>query len=175
MRYAIGNKSPQLRGNNFIAPNAVVIGDVVMENNANVWWGVTIRGDNSTITLGENVNVQDGSVLHTDEGVLLTLEKNVSIGHMVMLHGCHVGEGSLIGIKAVVLNNAVIGRDCLIGAGALIAEGKTIPDRSLVLGAPGRVVRQLTDDEVTMLRWIASHYVENAARYQRDLVLLNDA
>lgn len=170
MIYRLGNTSPQLKGNNYIAPNAAVIGDVVLEKNANVWWGVTIRGDNNTITLGENVNIQDGAVLHTDEGVRLTLEKDVSVGHMVMLHGCTVREGSLIGIKAVILNNAVIGRECLIGAGALIAEGKVIPDRSLVLGAPGRVVRQLTDDEVRMIRGISLHYVDNAERYRRELV-----
>ena len=170
MIYRLGNISPQLKGNNYIAPNAVIIGDVVLEKNANVWWGVTIRGDNNTITLGENVNVQDGAVLHTDEGVRLTLEKDVSVGHMVMLHGCTVKEGSLIGIKAVILNNAVIGRECLIGAGALIAEGKVIPDRSLVLGAPGRIVRQLTDAEVGMIRGISQHYVDNAARYRDELV-----
>jgi carbonic anhydrase/acetyltransferase-like protein (isoleucine patch superfamily) len=158
MIYRLGTTAPQLRGNNYIAPNAAVIGDVVMEKNANVWWGVTIRGDNNTITLGENVNIQDGAVLHTDDGVTLHLEKDVSVGHMAMLHGCTVKEGSLIGIRAVVLNNAVIGRECLIGA-----------DRSLVLGAPGRVVRQLTDDEVKMLRWIAQHYVENAERYRDTL------
>ncbi len=169
MIYALGTKTPQLLGNNYIAPNAVVIGDVVLGKNANVWWGATIRGDNDTITLGENVNIQDGSVLHTDHGVKLTLANNVSIGHLVMLHGCTVGEGSLIGIKAVVLNNAVIGRDCLIGANALIPEGKVIPDRSLVVGSPGRVVRTLTDDEVAMVRGIAKHYADNAARYQAEL------
>ena len=169
MIYALGNKKPVLHGNNYIAPNATVIGDVVIGKNANVWWNVVIRGDNDTITIGENVNIQDGSVLHTDEGVALTLEKDVSVGHMVMLHGCTVREGSLIGIKAVVLNHAVIGRDCLIGANSLIPEGKVIPDRSLVVGSPGRVVRQLSDEEVAGVRWIASHYVENAARYLKDL------
>ena len=172
MLYALGNKSPQLHGNNYVAHNAVVLGDVVLEKNVNIWWGVTIRGDNSIITLGENVNVQDGSVLHTDEGVALTLEKNVSVGHLAMLHGCTVREGSLIGIGAVVLNNAVIGRDCLIGAGALVAEGKVIPDRSLVLGSPGRVVRRLSDDEVKMIHWIPLHYIENAERYQRELIVV---
>ncbi len=172
MLYALGNKSPQLRGNNYVAHNAAVIGDVVLDKNANVWWGVTIRGDNNTITLGENVNIQDGSVLHTDEGIALTLGKNVSVGHMVMLHGCTVREGSLIGINAVILNNAVIGRDCLIGAGALIAEGKTIPDRSLVLGAPGRVIRQLSENEIKMIHWIPQHYVENAERYRRELMAI---
>jgi carbonic anhydrase/acetyltransferase-like protein (isoleucine patch superfamily) len=169
MIYRLGNASPILKGNNYVAPNAAVIGDVVLEQNANVWWGVTIRGDNNTITLGENVNIQDGAVLHTDDGVTLHLEKDVSVGHMAMLHGCTVKEGSLIGIRAVVLNNAVIGRECLIGAGTLISEGKVIPDRSLVLGAPGRVVRQLSDDEVKMIRWIAQHYVETAERYRDTL------
>ena len=169
MIYRLGKTSPQLKGNNYVAPTAAVIGDVVMEANANVWWGVTIRGDNNAITLGENVNIQDGAVLHTDDGVTLHLEKDVSVGHMAMLHGCTVKEGSLIGIRAVVLNNAVIGRECLIGAGTLISEGKVIPDRSLVLGAPGRVVRQLSDDEVKMIRWIAQHYVENAERYRDTL------
>jgi carbonic anhydrase/acetyltransferase-like protein (isoleucine patch superfamily) len=169
MIYRLGTTAPQLKGNNYIAPNAAVIGDVVMEMNVNVWWGVTIRGDNNTITLGENVNIQDGAVLHTDEGIMLNLEKDVSVGHMAMLHGCTVKEGSLIGIRAVVLNNAVIGRECLISAGALISEGKVIPDRSLVVGAPGKVVRQLTDQEVKMIRWIAQHYVENAERYRYTL------
>ena len=169
MIYKLGDKVPQLAGNNYVAPNAAVIGDVVLGVNANVWWNVTIRGDNNTITLGDNVNIQDGSVLHTDEGVRLTLERDVSVGHMAMLHGCTVKEGSLIGIKAVVLNHAVIGRECLIGANTLIAEGKVIPDRSLVVGSPGRVLRQLTDDEVKNIRWIASHYVDNAARYRQAL------
>ena len=170
MIYALGEKTPQLKGNNYIAPNAVVIGDVIIEKNASVWWNVTIRGDNHTITLGENVNIQDGSVLHTDEGIALILERNVSVGHMAMLHGCTVREGSLIGIKAVVLNGAVIGRDCLIGANSLIPEGKVIPDRSLVVGSPGRVVRQLTDSEIARLRGIAQHYVDNAVRYKESLV-----
>ena len=175
MIHTLGNLTPQLLGSNYIAANATVIGDVVLGNNASVWWNVVIRGDNDRITLGENVNIQDGSVLHTDEGVPLTLEKDVSVGHMAMLHGCTVKEGSLIGIKAVVLNRAVIGRECLIGANALIAEGKVIPDRSLVIGAPGRVVRQLSDDEVKMMRGIARHYVENASRYLRELRELNPA
>ena len=169
MIYSLGDRVPVLKGNNYVAPNATVIGSVVMEKNANVWWNVTIRGDSDVITLGENVNVQDGSVLHTDEGVKLTLEKDVSVGHMVMLHGCTVKEGSLIGIKAVVLNNAVIGKECLIGANSLIPEGKVIPDRSLVVGSPGRVVRTLSDEEVKMIRWISQHYVENGARYRAEL------
>ncbi len=169
MIYSLGGVSPQLEGNNYVASNAIVVGNVILRRNANVWWNVVIRGDNDCITLGENVNIQDGSVLHTDEGVPLLLESDVSVGHMAMLHGCTIREGSLIGIKAVVLNHAVIGRECLIGANSLIPEGKVIPDRSLVVGSPGRVVRQLNDSEVKMIRWIAGHYVENAARYLRDL------
>ncbi|HEX4857486.1 MAG TPA: gamma carbonic anhydrase family protein [Usitatibacteraceae bacterium] len=165
MIYRLGDKAPRLLGNNFVAPSASVIGDVTLGRNTSIWWGAVLRGDNDAMTLGENVNIQDGSVLHTDEGVSLTLEDNVSVGHLVMLHGCTVRSGSLIGIQAVVLNHAVIGHDCLVGANALIGEGKTIPDRSLVLGSPGKVVRGLTDAEVKMIRWIATHYVENAARY----------
>ena len=169
MIYSLGTFTPQLLGNNYVSSNATVVGNVVLGKRANVWWNVVIRGDNDRITIGENVNIQDGSVLHTDEGVPLLLEKDVSVGHMAMLHGCTVKEGSLIGIKAVVLNRAVIGRECLIGANSLIPEGKVIPDRSLVVGSPGRVVRQLSDDEVKMIRWISQHYVENAERYLRDL------
>lgn len=169
MIYELDGRKPLLKGNNYVAPNATVIGSVVLEPGASVWWNVVIRGDNDVITLGENVNVQDGSVLHTDEGIQLTLEKDVSVGHMVQLHGCTVQEGSLIGIKAVVLNGAVIGRECLIGANALIPEGKVIPDRSLVVGSPGRVVRTLSEDEVKMIRGIAQHYVDNAARYRTQL------
>ncbi len=172
MIYELDGKRPVLKGNNYIAPNAVLIGDVELGLNTSIWWNCVLRGDNSTIRLGDNVNIQDGSVLHTDEHVLLTLENDVSVGHMAMLHGCTVKEGSLIGIKAVVLNNAVIGRECLIGANALVPEGKVIPDRSLVLGSPGKVVRTLTDDDVKMLRWIAQHYVENAERYRNTLKLV---
>jgi carbonic anhydrase/acetyltransferase-like protein (isoleucine patch superfamily) len=134
-----------------------------------------IRGDNETITVGARSNIQDGSVLHADAGVPLTLGPSVSVGHLVMLHGCTIGEGSLIGIKAVILNGANVGRDCLVGANTLIAEGKTIPDRSLVIGSPGKVVRTLDDAEIARLRWIADHYVENARRYRADLKSISTA
>ncbi len=169
MIFSLGTSTPRLQGNNFVAANATVIGNVIVGRNSSIWWNVVIRGDNDCITLGDNVNIQDGSVLHTDEGVPLVLEDDVSVGHMAMLHGCTVREGSLIGIKAVVLNRAVIGRECLIGANSLIPEGKVIPDRSLVVGSPGRVVRQLGDEEVRMIRWISQHYLENAERYLREL------
>jgi carbonic anhydrase/acetyltransferase-like protein (isoleucine patch superfamily) len=170
MRYNLGSRHVQLRGSgHFIAPDAAVIGSVVLEAESSVWFKVVIRGDNDLITVGARSNIQDGSMLHTDAGIPLVVGPSVSIGHLVMLHGCTVGEGSLVGIKAVVLNHAVIGRDCLIGANALVTEGKIIPDRSLVLGSPGKVVRQLTDEEVARQRAIAEHYVANARRYLDDL------
>src|ERR1043166_5243054 len=140
MIYELGDRKPTFHGEYFVAPNAAVIGTVVLGRNANVWWATTIRGDNEVITIGENVNIQDNSVLHTDSGVPLVLGRNVSVGHLVMLHGCTVGENSLIGIGAIVLNRAVIGKNCLVGAGAMVTEGKVIPDNSLVLGV-NKVVR----------------------------------
>jgi len=170
--YQLDDRKPIFKGDYFVAQNAAVIGSVVMEPNASVWWNVTIRGDNDVITLGENVNVQDGSVIHTDSGVPVSLEKNVSIGHLVMLHGCTIGENSLVGIGAIILNRVVVGRNCLIGAGSLIPEGKAIPDGSLVLGIPGKVVRALTPEEIAMNTWIADHYVERAQAYRRGLKAL---
>lgn len=169
MIYALEDRKPILEGANFVAPNAAVIGSVRLRTGASVWWGVTIRGDNDLITLGENVNIQDNSVIHTDGGVPVDLERNVSVGHLVMLHGCTVRENSLIGIGAIILNRAVIGSNCLIGAGAMVTEGKVIPDGSLVLGVPGKVVRQLTPEEIAMNTWIAEHYAERAERYRRGL------
>ena len=169
MIYQLGDRKPTFKGDYYVAPNAAVIGAVVMEANSSVWWNVTIRGDNDVITLGENVNVQDGSVIHTDSGVSVTLGRNVSIGHLVMLHGCTIGENSLIGIGAIILNGVTIGKNCLIGAGALVTEGKTIPDGSLVLGSPGKVVRPLTPEQIEMNTWIAQHYVERAAIYRQGL------
>jgi len=167
MLFALADRRVELRGGgHYIAPNASFIGRVVLEDQASVWFNVVIRGDNDPIVIGARSNVQDGSILHTDDGVPLTLGEDVSVGHAVVLHGCTIGNGSLVGIKAVVLNHAVIGLDFLIGAGALVAEGKTIPDRSLVLGVPGKIVRTLTDDEVRGLRDISNHYVENARRYR---------
>jgi carbonic anhydrase/acetyltransferase-like protein (isoleucine patch superfamily) len=166
MLFTLQSRQVQLRGgHHFIAANASLIGSVVLEDEASVWFNTTIRGDNDVITVGARSNVQDGSVLHTDAGIPLTIGSEVSVGHQAMLHGCTIGDGSLVGIKALILNGAVIGRECLIGANALITEGKTIPDRSLVLGSPGKVVRTLSGDEVTQLREIAAHYVENARRY----------
>ena len=168
MIYQLEDRIPTFEGDCFVAQNAAVIGSVVMKRNASVWFGVTVRGDNDVITLGENVNIQDNSVIHTDGGVPVTLEKNVSVGHLVMLHGCTIGENSLIGIGAIVLNRSVIGRNCLVGAGATVTEGKVIPDGSLVLGVT-KVVRQLTAEEIAMNTWIAEHYVERASRYRAGL------
>ena len=156
-------------GDYWVAENAMVIGNVTLHHNASVWFGVTIRGDNDPIIIGENSNVQDGSVLHTDEGCPLTIGPNVTVGHMAMLHGCTIGENSLIGIGATVLNNARIGKNCLIGAHALIPEGKDIPDNSLVMGAPGKVVREVSDDQAFVLKASAAHYVENWKRYRAGL------
>ena len=164
MIYELGSRKPTIGDGCFVAPNAAVIGSVVMKRNASVWWSVTIRGDNDVITLGENVNIQDGSVIHTDSGYQVTLEKNVSVGHLVMLHGCTIGENSLIGIGAIVLNRVVIGKNCLIGAGATVTEGKVIPDGSLVLGV-NKIARSLTPEEIAMNTWIAEHYVERAGAY----------
>jgi len=167
--YQLDDRKPVFKGDYFVAQNAAVIGSVVLERNASVWWNVTIRGDNDVITLGENANVQDGSVVHTDGGVPVLLERNVSVGHLVMLHGCTIRENSLIGIGAIILNNAVIGKNCLIGAGAMVTEGKVIPEGSLVLGVPGKVVRQLTPEEIANNTWIAEHYVERSSIYRRGL------
>jgi carbonic anhydrase/acetyltransferase-like protein (isoleucine patch superfamily) len=169
MLYTLGDRKVVTRGDCWVADNACVIGSVVLEHNSSVWFNTVVRGDNDVITIGEGSNVQDSSVLHTDAGVKLTVGRNVTIGHHVMLHGCTIGDGSLVGIKATVLNNARIGRHCLIGAHALVTEGKEIPDRSLVMGSPGKVVRQLTDEEVARLLWNAEHYVQNFQRYRREL------
>ena len=168
MKYSLGDRRIVCKGDYWIAPNAVVTGSVVFENNASVWFNCVVRADNDVITLGENAQLQDGCVVHVDPGFPLTLEKNVSVGHMAMLHGCSIGEGSLVGIKAVVLNGAKIGKNCLIGANALIAEGKEIPDGSLVIGSPGKVVRQLSAEEIKRINNISAHYVEKFKRYKTE-------
>jgi carbonic anhydrase/acetyltransferase-like protein (isoleucine patch superfamily) len=167
--YSLGDRQPVLGREAWIAPNATVIGDVILGDEASIWWNAVVRGDNDTITIGAGTNIQDGSVLHADEGVPLTLGERVTVGHLVMLHGCTIGEESLIGIKSVILNRAVVGRHCIIGANSLIPEGKVIPDRSLVMGSPGKVVRQLSDEEVAKLRLAAQGYVDNARRYRAEL------
>lgn len=167
--YELGEKKPQLGSDAWIAPNATVIGDVRLGANASIWWNAVLRGDNDPISIGENSNIQDGSVLHTDEGVPLTIGRDVTVGHLVMLHGCTVGDGSLIGIGSIVLNRAVIGKNCIVGANTLIPEGKVFPDRVLIVGSPGKVVRELSDEEVAKLQKSAAHYVDNARRYRQKL------
>lgn len=167
--YSLGSKTPQVSPSAWIAPNATIIGDVRLAANSSVWWNCVLRGDNDPIVIGENSNVQDGSILHTDDGIPLTIGRDVTVGHMVMLHGCTIGDGSLIGMGAIVLNSVVIGRNCLIGAGALIPEGKVIPDNSLVVGSPGRVVHELTEKHLARIAHSAEHYVSNALDYQRFL------
>ena len=156
-------------GNFWVAPNAVLLGKVRIEDDASVWFGAVLRGDNELITVGARSNVQDGCVLHTDPGFPLTIDPDCTIGHMVMLHGCTIGRGSLIGIGSIILNGAKIGVECLIGANTLIAEGKEIPPRSMVLGSPGKIVRQLTDDDVKRFGGAAGRYVANARRFAAGL------
>jgi len=168
MKYSLGDRKVLCRGDHYIAHNATVIGTVVLENNASIWFNCVVRGDNDVITIGENAQLQDGCVVHTDPGLPVTLGTNVSVGHMAMLHGCTIGEGSLIGIKSVILNGAKIGKNCLIGANSLIAEGKQIPDGSLVIGSPGKVVRQLSPEEIRNINSFADHYVKRFKLYQRD-------
>ncbi len=156
-------------GRCWVAPNAVVLGKVKIEDDASVWFGAVLRGDNELITVGARSNVQDGSVLHTDPGYPLTIGPDCTIGHMVMLHGCTIGRGSLIGIGSIILNGAQIGEECLIGANTLIAEGKVIPPRSMVLGSPGKIVRQLSEDDVKRFNGAAGRYVANWKRYAAGL------
>jgi len=165
--YRLGDLTPQLPAKDqyWIAPSATVLGQVILHEGASVWFNVVLRGDTDTITIGANSNVQDGSVLHADAGFPLTIGEGVTVGHKAMLHGCEIGDNSLIGIGAVVLNGAKIGKNCLVGANALVTEGKVIPDNSLVMGQPGKVVRQLDDAAVQSLKWSAAHYVQNWKRY----------
>ena len=155
--------------NYWVADSAMVMGSVLLRTGASVWFNAVLRGDNDLITVGEYSNIQDGSVLHTDPGCPLEIGAFVTVGHKVMLHGCRIGDNSLIGINSVVLNNAKIGRNCLIGANALITEGKEIPDNSMVMGAPGKVVKTLTDQQVAGLKASAAHYWENAQRFMKGL------
>ena len=168
--YSLGDRRVQVHGSDwYIADSASIIGSVVIEDRASIWFNVVIRGDNDLVTIGEGSNVQDGSMLHTDGGIKLTLARNVSIGHMVMLHGCSIGEGSLVGINSVILNHAVVGKHSLIGAGSLIPEGKTIPDGVLALGTPAKVVRDLSQDEIANLQRIADGYVRRAKIFRQQL------
>ena len=167
--YQLDDDIPRIADTAWVADSAQVIGRVVLEEGASVWFGAVLRGDNESITVGRGSNVQDASVLHTDMGCPLTIGADVTIGHQVVLHGCTIGDGSLIGIQAVVLNNAKIGRNCLVGAGALVTEGKEFPDGSLIMGSPAKAVRQLSPEQLERARQGALHYVEKSERYRRGL------
>ena len=173
--YEFDGIKPQLpdEGDYWIAPEAHVMGNVQMSKNSSVWFGSVVRGDNDPITIGENTNIQDNSVLHSDVGSPLSIGKDVTVGHRVMLHGCTIGDNCLIGIGSVILNNTKIGKNCLIGANSLITEGKDIPDNSMVMGSPGRVLRQLTDEQVAMINLSAEHYVHNWKRFAAGLKRLD--
>ncbi len=167
--FAFGEHQPDVHETAYVTESANVIGKVVLKKNSSIWFGATLRGDNEPIVIGENSNVQEGAVLHTDMGSPLTLGSNVTVGHQAMLHGCTVGDGSLIGIQAVVLNDAVIGKDCLIGACALVTSGTVIPDRSMVMGSPAKVIRELTDDQIARMQRGTQSYVSRAAAFRKEL------
>jgi carbonic anhydrase/acetyltransferase-like protein (isoleucine patch superfamily) len=170
MQYRLGDRQIEFRGSeHFIADTAVVIGSVILENNVSIWFNTVVRADNDQIIIGESTNIQDGAVLHTDAGITLQIGSHVTVGHKAMLHGCTIGDNTLIGINSVVLNRAVIGKNCIIGANALIPEGKIIPDHSVVMGSPGKIVKETGEAQIQMLKMMALHYVENFRRYQRDL------
>ena len=170
MLYRLEDTSPQLEGSgHFIAPNAAVVGNVVLGDGASVWFSAVIRGDNETIRVGARSNIQDGSVLHSDPGSPLTIGDAVTVGHNATVHGCTIGDGTLVGINAVILNGAKIGSNCVIGANSLVPEGMEIPDGSLVMGVPARVKRELSAEEQELFSHNADHYVNNAVRFDRDL------
>ncbi|MEP4889587.1 MAG: gamma carbonic anhydrase family protein [Aliiglaciecola sp.] len=170
MIYSLGERKAVVADSVFVAPGSHVIGSVNLGENSSVWFNVVIRGDCDDITVGPDTNIQDGSVLHTDYGVPLILGKGVTVGHKVMLHGCQIGDYSLIGINAVVLNGAKIGRYCLIGANSLVTENMEIPDGSVVMGSPAKVVKTLSDKQQAMLKGSADHYVKNAKHYMSELL-----
>ena len=167
--YQLDHLIPDIDASAWVADSARVVGNVRLGPDSSIWFGVVARGDTDTISIGRGTNIQDNSVLHADPGMPLVIGDNVSVGHQVMLHGCTVGDGSLIGIGAVVLNGARIGENCLVGAGALVTEGKEFPDGTMILGSPAKAVRQLSPEQIAGLKKIASHYVDNARRYKAGL------
>ena len=164
MIYDFEKNVPEIHPEAWVASNATIIGKVKLEKNSSIWFNAVLRGDIELITIGENSNIQDGSVLHTDPGYPLTLGKGVTVGHLVMLHGCQISDNSLIGIGSIILNNAKIGKNCIIGANTLITENKIIPDNSLVVGSPGRVLRKITDEEIKSIIENGQHYVKNSKK-----------
>ncbi len=169
MIYSLGDVRVQNEGACFVAENATVAGNVLLQRDVSIWFNVVIRGDSELITIGEGSNIQDGSVLHTDPGYPMTIGNGVTVGHKAMLHGCTVDDYSLIGINAVILNGAKIGKHCLIGANSLVPENMEIPDGSLVMGSPARIKRQLSEEQQALFKVQAQHYVENGKRFARDL------
>lgn len=167
--YALDGVEPQMADSAWVADSAQVMGTVSMAADSSVWFGAVVRGDTATITIGEGSNVQDASVLHADLGMPLVIGRHVTVGHQVMLHGCTIGDETLIGIGAIVLNGAKIGKNCLVGAGALVTEGKEFPDGSMIIGSPARVVKQLTAEQIQGLRQSAQHYIDNARRFKAGL------
>ena len=167
--YHLGDLTPDIADSAWVADNAQVVGRVTLAENASVWFGAVVRGDTERIHIGKNTNVQDGAVVHADHGFPAVLGDNVTVGHQAVVHGCTVGEGSLIGIQAVVLNRARIGKNCLVGAGSLVTEGKEFPDGWMILGSPAKAVRQLTPEQIAGLRHITNFYMNNAKRYRTGL------
>lgn len=173
MKYQINDKTPQIAASCFVAPSADLIGDVIMHSNASVWFNCVLRADNEPINIGENSNVQDGSILHVDPGFPINIGSNVTIGHKVMLHGCSIGNGSLVGMNAVVLNGAKIGNNCIIGANALVTENMEVPDGHMVLGSPGKIVKELDEQTIEMVKAGTMHYVHNCLNYARNLTAVD--
>ena len=167
MIYDFEKNVPEVHPEAWIAPNATIIGKVKLEKNSSIWFNAVLRGDIELITIGENSNIQDGSVLHTDPGYPLTVGKGVTVGHMVMLHGCQISDDTLIGIGSIILNNAKIGKNSIIGANTLITENKVIPDNSLVVGSPGKVLRKVTDEEIRAILENGKHYVDFSKKYKK--------
>jgi len=167
--YQLDDKVPVIPASCYISPEATIIGTVVLGERVSILPGAVLRGDNDPIVIGDDSNVQENSVLHTDPGAPLTIGKGVTIGHQVMLHGCTIGDGTLVGIAAVVLNHAVVGKDCLVGAGAVVTEGKSFPDRSMIVGTPAKVLREISEDNVVRLRMSAESYVRRGAQYKTSL------
>lgn len=167
--YEIDGKKPELSDSAWVAPSADIIGDVVLGEGASVWFGAVIRADNTVITIGDRSNIQENAVLHSDEGVPCSVGTDVTVGHQAMLHGCTIGDNSLIGIGAIILNHAVIGKNSIVGASALVTEGKTFPDNSLIVGSPARAIRALDEKAELMLKMSAAHYVHRSAEFSKGL------
>lgn len=170
MIYNLGTKKPNFNpAKVWIAESADLIGDVILEPDVSVWFNVTIRGDNETIIIKEGTNIQDNTVIHTDEGIVVEIGKNVTVGHKVIIHGAQIGENSIVGMGSIVMNHAKIGKNCILGANSLVTENKSFPDNSLIMGSPAKVVRELSDDEVKLLAYSSKHYIEKSKHFAKEL------